>query len=224
MSLRSLLERVKIIEAETPAVPVAPLPDLLPPAAPIAPAPTLTADDALTVPEGVDPDSIYAQAGVPAAAFPIEKLAKLVEGLNQLDAPTKKTAVSAMDAADDSWSIEGVIADGQAKTRALIAYLADLEQLDVEVSAEADRRVAASTEAKKAALATIERQIADLEGQREAAIADSAAEVAQLRAQATAATDAVERERRRLGATIKTYEGLNALFQGGPSPAATPSA
>lgn len=219
--LQRMLEAVKLVEPaaentettsslDLSSLSAASLPEE--PIAPPAPVVTLTVDDDLLLPEGTALDAIYAEATVPATAFPIERLAKLVEGLNQLDATTKKTAVTAMDAADDAWQLDDVINDGRVKIAALKGHVATIVALDQEIGAEVDRRIAASQDKKKVAIESIEAQIKELEAQREAAISEAASEQASLRAQRQAAAEAGERETRRINSSAKAYESLVSLF------------
>ena len=192
-------------------------------APPVSPAVELTADSDLSFPEGVEFGTIYTEAGVPAATFPIEKLAKVVEGLNQLDPTTKKTAVAAMDAADDTWNITDVIADGNAKIAALRAYLGDINGCEAAINAEINDRVNANQERKTKRLEDIDAQIAKLTAEREAAITEASTQSTNLRAQGAAASEAAERERTRINAAIKGHEGLVVLFGVAAAPSSTPS-
>ena len=189
------------------------LKDALPasPPADIAPPPADGTKD-LVLPEGVELASIYKQAGITGVAFSIEKLAKLVDGLNQLDAATKKTAVAAMDAADDSWDIASVIADGKAKRAALASYQNSVSSTERAISAEITRRLDANQADKASRLANFDQQIAALQSQREKAIADAASVASTLRAQATAAAEASERERNRISNTLRDFDSLITLF------------
>ena len=178
-------------------------------------------DPDLVVPEGVDLSLIYTEANVPAVPFSIEKLAKLIEGLNQLDAATKKTAVAAMDAADEGWDIASVIADGTVKRAALTSYLSDISSVEQAVGAEITRRLDLNQADKASRLASIDEQIAALNAQREEAIAATANVSATLRAQGAAAAEAGERERTRIAHAIRGFDGLIALFDSAtPLPAA----
>lgn len=184
-----------------------------PSAAPaVSSSPSFAANTDLVLPEGVDFPTIYAEATVAPTSFSIEKLAKLVEGLNQLDAATKKTAVSAMDAADDSWKIEDVLADGQAKIAALTAYLGDITACETAINEEVNRRVNENQVQKAKSLEDLDAKIAKLQAEREAAISEAATEASSLRAQSAAAAEAAERERTRITAAIKGHEGLVSLF------------
>jgi hypothetical protein len=179
---------------------------------PVGIAPTLSAYSDLTVPEGTELAVVYNDAGIGQTTFSIEKLTKLVDGLSQLDPETKKTAVRAMDATDDSWKIETVVEDGRAKVAALNSYVNDVEALGGEINAEVLRRIDAAQAKKKTTVDEIEVQIAGLEKQREAAISDAATEAARLRQEGLAAGEAAEREKRRVLATVKVYETLINLF------------
>jgi len=174
-------------------------------------------DQDLVLPEGVELTAIYTEAGISAVSFPIEKLAKLIEGMNQLDVATKKTAVAAMDAADESWDIASVIADGKAKRAALAAYQENVSSAERAINAEITHRLDANQADKAARLADIDQQIAALQGKREAMIAEAANVAATLRAQGSAAADAGERERNRINNTIRGFDGLIALFDATPS-------
>jgi hypothetical protein len=199
------------------------LKDALPPASPspadITMSPPAGTQDTqnLILPEGIEFTSIYAQAGITAVAFSIEKLAKLVDGLNHLDAATKKTAVAAMDAADDSWDISSVITDGKAKRAALIAYQNSVSSAASTISVEITRRLDANQADKAHRLADFDQQITALQSQREKAITDAASVAATLRAQATAAAEASERERNRISNTIHDFDSLITLFDAAPS-------
>jgi hypothetical protein len=177
----------------------------------------ISGDKDLILTEGVEFSAIYAEAGVPSVAFTIEKLAKLIEGLNQLDTATKKAAVAAMDAADDSWDIASVVADGKTKCAALAAYQGSIASDESAISAEITRRLDANQSDKATRLADIDQQIAALQTRREETISEAAHAAASLRAQGTAAAEAGERERNRIGNAIRGFDGLIALFDATPS-------
>jgi len=177
----------------------------------------ISGDQDLILPEGVELSVIYTEASVPTVSFTIEKLAKLIEGLNQLDNATKKTAVAAMDAADDSWDIASVIADGKAKRAALAAYQGDISSAERAIAAEIARRLDVNQADKAARLTDIDQQIAALQAKREETIAETANVAAILRAQGAAAAEAGEREHNRINNAIRGFDGLIALFDTIPS-------
>lgn len=191
------------------------------PAKPAQAAASVSGDQSLVLTEGVELGAIYSAAGIASVTFSIEKLAKLIEGLNQLDAATKKTAVAAMDAADDSWDIATVIADGKAKRAALAAYQSEVSSSESAISTEISRRLDANQAEKAAHLAEIDQQIAELQSKREETIAQAANAAASLRSQGAAAAEAGERERNRISNAIRGFDGLIGLFDvTPPSPSA----
>ena len=211
-----------LVKSDEDDAPLAPLPPLVA-RAPVATAPTFTPDSDLVLPEGVELATIYAEAGVPPAPFPIEKLAKVVEGLNQLDAATKKIVVASMDDADDTWTIEDVLRDARAKGAALSAYLTDIAELDVELNREVASRIEKAQAKRQATVDDLEAQIASLQAKREEAMTSAATDIAQLRAQGASASEAADRERQRITSSIKANDALVALFNTTPAPAGASS-
>ena len=178
------------------------------------------ADADLVLAEGIELTAIYEAAAVPATAYPIEKLAKVLEGLNQLDSATKKTAIAAMDAADDTWNIDAVVADGKAKRDALTAYQGQVTAAEASLSAEISRRLDANQTDKATRLADIDAQIAALNTQREQAIAETAQVAADLRAKGVSVAEAAERARTRSANAIRGVDSLVALFASPSLPSA----
>lgn len=162
--------------------------------------------------EGIALDELFAQAGLPPTAFPAEKLLRLLDGLRAMDATTRKTAVLAMDAADDTWQISDAVGDAQRKVAALNAYK---QRLNAEVVT-AEQQVAAELLDKKAALeqttGEIRTQITELERLLERAIAQSAQEATNLEAGLRANREAVARELRRMDKEIERLGEIPASF------------
>jgi hypothetical protein len=80
---------------------------------------TMEATETVGVEEGLGFVDIYARQSVAEASFPVERLLKLVEGLRALDPTTRRAAIMAMDVADETWSMDQVLADADAKVAAL---------------------------------------------------------------------------------------------------------
>ena len=160
------------------------------------------------LPEGVAFDAVYRDAKVPDAPFPIERLQKLIDGLRQLDPVTQKAAVLAMDAADESWTIEDVLADAQRKTDALHAYNDQTAGRLAAIEKGVERDVASMTEAKDAAIADLRAQIANLQQQLESATSQHASDISALAARKTAAQQAADRERQRVTECINRINNL----------------
>ena len=67
-------------------------------------------------------DQVYKQASVPSSNYSAEKLIRLLDGLKAMDANTRKVAIAAMDAADETWTIQDPIDDAQQKIGALQSF------------------------------------------------------------------------------------------------------
>jgi chromosome segregation ATPase len=165
-------------------------------------------DDDYVVPEGISTDAIYQQAAVPASAYSVERLAKLIDGLKQLDPATQRAAVLAMDAADDTWAIEDIVEDARKKIDALRTYSehtsAKLQQIQAKVRDQIQRL----NGDKDKAVNDIQAQIADLQKLLESTGAKHAAEIAKLNSQATSAQQAADRERVRVSDQAKKMAAL----------------
>ena len=90
----------------------------------IPPAPEPVAPNVVVteITEGKSFDSIFADANLPISPFPAERLLRLLDGLQAMDETTRKAAVKAMDAADDTWAIDDPVLDAQRKVGVLEAY------------------------------------------------------------------------------------------------------
>jgi hypothetical protein len=235
--LTQFLQKAGLVESDEPTfeLPVDPTPTLPPdppaPAADVAPriaerssssgpakfvidggddvstAPSQVTSD-YVIPEGVSIDSIFQQANVPPSSFPIERLQKLIDGLKQLDPATQKAAVLAMDAADEAWTIEGVLKDAQAKTDALHAYSDQVTAKVTQIQQAIERDVASLSSAKESAVADIQAQIADLQRKLEATTTQHATDVSGLGAKKQSAQQAGERERQRVTEVISKINNL----------------
>ena len=64
---------------------------------------------------GMTLEQVYAAAGVPPCAYPAERLLRLIDGLKAMDEATRRQTIQALDAADDSWSLEDPKRDAAAK-------------------------------------------------------------------------------------------------------------
>jgi hypothetical protein len=179
-------------------------------------APGQDGSDDYVVPEGVAIDQIFQEANVPESSFPIERLQKLIDGLRQLDPTTQKAAVLAMDAADDTWTIDGVLKDAQAKTDALHAYADRVAAKAAQIQQSVERDIAGMTSAKDSAIADIQAQIADLQRKLEATASQHATDISGLASKRTNAQQAADRERQRV---IEVVNKINNLVHPFLSPA-----
>lgn len=207
--LVDLSEEESLAAAESAAAPVAePVPELV--------APALAAADLETA-EGKAFDAIFADAAIPPSPFPAEKLLRLLDGLRAMDGATRKAAVMAMDAADDSWHIADCVIDAQRK----VAVLGDYKQALAAQLQDREQRAAADVAGIRAdletATAAIRQQIAELEQLLERKITQSAQETTAIEADSRATREAVARESRRMDAEIERLGEISSQFTPAPS-------
>jgi len=166
--------------------------------------------------ESLPLEVIFQQAGLPPSPFPAEKLLRLLDGLRTMDAQTRKSAVLAMDAADDNWSIDDPIQDAERKIAALTAYRQRLgEQLAVGAKQAGDQ-ISADKHALETTAAEIRAQITQLEQLLEREIVRSAQEIAAIEGSQRAAREAVAREQRRIDQEIERFGEIPASYTATP--------
>ena len=155
-----------------------------------------------------------ARQQVADAGFPVERLLKLVEGLRTLDPTTRRAAITAMDVADETWSMEHVLADADAKVEALRAHQREQQGVADALIADNSRRVQSLETERDGRVADLRGQIAALEAQIQDAIGTAAAEVAKLNAESESNKAALHREIQRIDAHILNLADLAAQFRG----------
>ena len=171
------------------------------------------AADAVGVEEGLSFADIFGRQGVSEAQFPIERLLKLVEGLRTLDPATRRAAISAMDIADETWSMDQVLADADAKVAALRGHQRQMQAAADGVVQANRERVAALESSRDGRLAELRQQIAALEAQIQDVVGTTAADVAKLQSESESNKAALLRETQRIDAHILNVEELVAQFR-----------
>ena len=228
-TLKKILEAARLIESSEPPAPQAPAAEdsdidaIIRRAAEAdsrasAPPPMPEAADAAApatpgVEEGLDFAEIFARQGVVDAGFPVERLIKLVDGLKALDPTTRRAAITAMDIADETWSMDQVLADADAKIAALRGHQRHLQgNADALVRAN-QARIAELESSRNARLADLRQQIAVLEAQIQDAVGATAADIARLQSESESNKAALARESQRLDAQVLSLEELAAQFR-----------
>ena len=163
--------------------------------------------------EGLSFADIYARQGLAEAAFPIERLQKLVEGLRTLDPTTRRAAITAMDVADETWSMEQVLADADDEAAALRGHQRHLQGGAEALVQHNGERIDALEASRDTRVAELRRQIAALEAQVQDAIGATAADVARLHSESESNKAALQREAQRLDAQIAAIADLAAQFR-----------
>ncbi len=171
------------------------------------------ASDVVGVEEGLTFVDIYGRQGVTEAQFPVERLLKLVEGLRALDPTTRRAAITAMDVADETWSMDDVLADADAKMAALRGHQRQMQGAADGVVQANRERVAALESSRDGRLAELRQQIAALEAQIQDAVGSTAADVAKLQSESESNKAALLRETQRIDAHILNLQELVAQFR-----------
>ena len=169
--------------------------------------------DVVGVEEGLTFVDIYGRQGVAEAQFPVERLLKLVEGLRALDPTTRRAAITAMDVADETWSMDDVLADADAKMAALRGHQRQMQGAADGVVQANRERVAALESSRDGRLTELRQQIAALEAQIQDAVGSTAADVAKLQSESESNKAALLRETQRIDAHILNLEELVAQFR-----------
>ena len=167
-------------------------------------------------------DDIYAKAGVPPANYPAERLLRLLDGLSAMDEPVRLMAIQAMDAADESWTIEDPLNDAQAKLQALDMH-AELLALNLQALERDTQKNTQTVKARQEKVSTeIRQQIAELEALMAREVAKATQEVARQEALLSSARDKTTSELAHLSQLTTQFQNLTARF--GSPPAASPNA
>jgi len=190
------------------AVPGANLPA---PATPSEPAPA-SPGTASNVATALNLNDIYAAHGVGPAVYPAERLLRLVDGLSAMDEATRQLAIKAMDAADESWTINDPLIDAAAKVQALAAHgqaiAANLQQLEQQTQAHLD----AVAQRQEKVVGDIRQQIAELEGLVARELSRSAQETATQQANLQAARSTIARDLAEVAQVSQRLQSLSNQF------------
>ena len=160
----------------------------------------------------LDLATIYANAGLLASAYPAERLLRLLDGLSAMDDATRLMAIRAMDAADESWTIDDPLADAAAKVSALAQHAEQLQLNLHQLERETQSRLAEVSARQDKVVGDIRKQIAELDALANREIARSAQETAAQEASLRTATERTTRELAELAQTSQRLQGLATQF------------
>ena len=157
-------------------------------------------------------DDIYAAQGVGASLYPAERLLRLLDGLSAMDEATRQMAIKAMDAADESWTIDDPLADAAAKVQALAAHsqtvAANLQQLEMETK----MHLEAVTSRQEKVVSDIRQQISELEGLVARELSRAAQETAAREATLQAAREQIARDLAGVAQMSQRLQSLSRQF------------
>jgi hypothetical protein len=141
----------------------------------------------LPAPVSLNLEQIYVNAGIAPSFYPAERLLRLIDGLGAMDEPTRLMVIRAMDAADESWTIEDPLADAAAKVQALTARAERLQLNLQQIERETKEQLEAMALSQEQVLGNIRKQMAELESlmARETARTEQEAAVQQAKLKTT---------------------------------------
>jgi hypothetical protein len=163
-------------------------------------------------------DEVYARAGVAPCVYPAERLLRLIDGLKAMDEPMRRTTIQAIDAADDSWSIDDPMRDAAAKVAAIERHAATIRAGVAQAEQRTQAELAALQQRQETTVAEVRRQVADLEGLLAREVARGAQGAAALESALQAQRQNAQRELDALARTAGALSSLIAQY----SPAAKP--
>lgn len=176
-------------------------------------APAASADGSSGITEGRSFPEIYADANIPASPFPAEKLLRLIDGLKAMDSAMRIAAITAMDAADDAWTIDDPLQDAQRKIATLSAAKVQLGTIVGQAEARAESEAKAADQYQKEATDKIRAQIAELEALLEQELQSVATQKAESHGRLEATREAAAREGARLSVEIDALSGILDAFK-----------
>lgn len=174
-----------------------------PPAVPVAQA----------VPDGQSLEQVYAAANVPACHYPAERLLRLVAGLNAMDDALRRQTIQAIDAADESWTIDDPLGDATAKINAIEQHASGLRAGLGQAEQQAQAELAAQRQRQETIVAEVKRQISDLEALLTREVTRGAQESASIEAALQAKKEAVSQELAMLSRTAADFRSLIGQFK-----------
>jgi hypothetical protein len=212
----NFLEKAGLVKNDPPREPGPPVAEPALASQPAASTGLLVDIGALTL----DTGTIYANAGVTSSLYPAERLLRLVDGLSAMDPATRLMAIQAMDAADESWSIEDPLRDAAAKTQALATHAKQLQANMLALEHETQAQLAAADGRQEQVVGDIRKQIAELEGLVARELTRGAHETASLEAGLKAASDQTQRALAEITQISQRLQSLSTQF--GAAAASTP--
>lgn len=180
-------------------------------------APAATAAPIQTLAEpaagGLTLEQIYTTAQVPACSYPAERLLRLIAGLNAMDPAMRRQTIQAIDAADESWTIDDPLRDAAAKVAAIEGHASSLRAGLGQAEQQTQAHLAELRQKLDASVAEIRRQITDLEGLLAREITRGAQEAAALEGALQSRKDSTSRELDGLQRAAGELQGLVAQFR-----------
>lgn len=173
---------------------------------------------ALAEATGLALDEVYARAGVAPCVYPAERLLRLIDGLKAMDEPMRRTTIQAIDAADDSWSIDDPMRDAAAKVAAIERHAATIRAGVAQAEQHTQAELAALQQRQETTVAEVRRQVADLEGLLAREVARGAQGVAALESALQSQRQNAQRELDALARAAGALSSLIAQYSSAAKP------
>jgi hypothetical protein len=175
----------------------------------------VTAGEAERAAADLTADDVFRLAGLKEDANASSRVVKLIAGLAMFPKEQQLTMVRAMDAADESWSEDAVVADARQRVQVLRSHLDNLAQERERSLAAIAAEVQRTQEGGAAVAAELDKQIAELHARRDREAADTATAVARLEQEQLNVRQHEARARQGIAAVIQSLSGL-LTFLGAP--------
>jgi hypothetical protein len=184
-----------------------------------APSPPGATDPAASVID-MTAEHVFAQAGFVEAATSAPRLLKIIAGLSMFPKDQQIAMVRAMDAADESWSEQDVLADARNRQSALRAHTQAVEaERTARLTALAERVAAAEAQSKRR-LSEVDQQLTELHKLRDDVMAATASTLSDLDVEKRQVEAATDKARRGISAVINALSELITFFSSSDSRAA----
>lgn len=166
----------------------------------------------LEITEGKALEEIYTESGLIQPTFTAEKLLKLIDGLRSMDAITRKTAIVAMDKADDSWNIDNCITDAASKINILTNYKKNLVGILGIEEKNSIKTISDIQKKLEETITEIKTQIKELEHLLEREISKITQMTTNIEAGIRTMKETSARETRRIDSEIEKLSEITAVF------------
>ncbi len=156
---------------------------------------------------------IYEVAAIAPAAYPAERLLRLLDGLKAMDEGLRRQTIQAIDAADDSWTINDPISDATAKIAALARHAASINSMVEKAERDTEGLLVELRNRQGASVTEIRRQIKELESLLAREISRGSQDTTTIEAGLKAKKDDAKRELENLARASNELRQLVMQFQ-----------
>lgn len=177
-----------------------------------APPPAVPATDLLAMTS----DQVFVASGIPEGANSSHRLIKMLSGLAMFPPTQQLAMVRALDAADESWTEQGVLADARLRLQALRGHMDAVEREHARRVGSIAERGRSSQARGDGIVAEIDQQIAELQNLRQGALTETAHAIAALDVERRELDSALEGARKATSGVSGVLSNLIAFFAGHP--------